>query len=116
MSEIARYIVGPTVVLFIVLLAASPFAWAIHHFIALIKRLTGTTSAIALYCLEVGALYVWADWYGDQVQGAIDAGVYDGPVGFGVRIAAGFVMFFAGMLAILNGIGLWRLLRRPSHA
>lgn len=53
---------------------------------------------------------------GTQVQGAIDAGVYDGPVGFGAGIAAGFVMFFAGMLAILNGIGLWRLFRRPSRA
>ncbi|AXA39428.1 hypothetical protein [Rhizobium leguminosarum] len=79
MSEIARYIVGPTVVLFIV--AANPFAWAIHHFIALVKRLTGTTSAIALYCVEVAALYMWG--YGDQLQGAIDAGVYDGPMGFG---------------------------------
>ncbi|CAN7372552.1 MULTISPECIES: hypothetical protein [Rhizobium] len=116
MNEIARYIVGPTVVLFIVFLAASPFAWAIHHIIALVKRLTGTTSTIILYCAEVGALYMSADWYGDQVQGAIDAGVYDGPVGFGAGITAGFVMFFAGMLAILNGIGLWRLFRRPSRA
>ncbi|MBY3177588.1 hypothetical protein HFO27_23610 [Rhizobium leguminosarum] len=116
MNEITRYIVGPTVVLFIVFLAASPFAWAVHYFIALVKRLAGTTSAIILYCAEVGALYAWADWYGDQVQGAIDAGVYDGPVGFGAGIAAGFVMFFAGMLAILNGIGRWRLLRRPSRA
>lgn len=52
------------VVLFIVFLAASrPFAWAIHHFIVLVKRLIGTASAIALYCVEVGALYVWADGY-----------------------------------------------------
>ncbi|MBY3441780.1 hypothetical protein [Rhizobium laguerreae] len=116
MTEVVKNIVGPTVVLFIVFLAASPFALAIHYFIALIKRLTGTWSAIVLYCAEVSALYGWADWYGDQVQGAIDAGVYDGPVGFGAGIAAGFVMFFAGMLAILNGIGLWRLLRRPSRA
>ncbi|MBY5472924.1 hypothetical protein HFO86_22235 [Rhizobium leguminosarum] len=103
------------VVLLIVFLAASPLAWAIHHFIAFVKRLTGTTSAIILYWAEASALY-GGDWYGDQVQGAIDTGVYDGRLGFSAGIAAGFVMFFAGMLAILNGIGLWRPFLRPSGA
>ncbi|QFY61316.1 hypothetical protein FZ934_13450 [Rhizobium grahamii] len=115
MSDTLIYAAGPFVVLFFVLLVASPFALVFHYLIALAERRIGRNSAVAIYCTEAIGLFLWVKWYLDDQSEAFDAGMYDGPVGFAAGMIGGFVMFFAGMLVILNGVGLWRLLRSTAQ-
>lgn len=116
MKDTLVYATGPFVVLFIVFVVTSPFAFVFHAIIALTKRRIGSLAAVVVYGLEVIGVYFWFRWFLDPISAGFDAGLYDGPVGFGAGIYGGFIMFFAGMLVILNGVGLCRLLRKvPQH-
>jgi hypothetical protein len=109
------YAAGPFVVVFIVLLITSPFALAFHALIALTARRAGNLAAIVVYGVEVLGVCLWFRWILDPIYADFDAGVYDGPVGFGGGMFGGFIMLSAGMLVILNGIGLCRLLRKAPQ-
>lgn len=113
MNEVLKFIVSPAVTLFIVFLAASPFAFAVYCLMVFVKWLVGPLGAIVLYCAEVGALVLWAAWYEAKVTEAINSDAIDGPVAFGAAMEAGFLMLFAAAMVILNAFGLWRIIYRP---
>ncbi|MES5100967.1 hypothetical protein ABUK73_22310 [Agrobacterium sp. BA1120] len=114
MRDTLVYVAGPFIVLFIIFLATSPFALIFHAIIAFTKRRIGGVAATALYGAEVIGVYLWFRWIIDPINAGFDADLYDGPVGFGAGMFGGFIMFFAGMLVILNGIGLCRLPKGPA--
>lgn len=115
MRDTIVYAAGPFVVLFIVFLVTSPFALVVHALIALIKRRIGSFAAVVVYGVEVLGVFLWFRWVLDPISAGFDAGLYDGPVGFGAGMFGGFIIFFAGMLVILNGVGLYRLLRETPQ-
>ncbi|MCM2436317.1 hypothetical protein [Agrobacterium rosae] len=115
MRDTLVYVAGPFIVLFIIFLATSPFALIFHAMIAFTKRRIGSVAATALYGAEVIGVYLWFRWIIDPINAGFDANLYDGPVGFGAGMFGGFIMFFAGMLVILNGIGLCRLPKGPQR-
>ncbi len=115
MKDTLAYVAGPFIVMFIIFLATSPFALIFHAMIAFTKRRIGSVAATALYGGEVIGVYLWFRWIIDPINGGFNANLYDGPVGFGAGMFGGFIMFFAGMLVILNGIGLCRLSRKDPQ-
>jgi len=83
--------------------------------IAFTKRRIGSLAAATLYGAEVIGVYLWFRWTIDPINAGFDANLYDGPVAFGTGMFGGFIMFFAGMLVILNGIGLCGLFRKDPQ-
>lgn len=115
MREILVNVAGPFVVLLVVFTVTSPFALVFHTLIALIKRRIGSLAAIVVYGVEVLGAFLWLRWILDPISAVFEAGLYDGPGGFGAGMFSGFIMIFAGMLVILNGVGLCRLLREARQ-
>lgn len=115
MKDTLVYIAGPLIVLSIIFLVSSPFALVFHALMAFTKRRIGGLAAAALYGAEVIGIYLWFRWIMDPISAGFDANLYDGPVGFGAGMFGGFIMFFCGMLVILNGIGLYRLFRKAPQ-
>lgn len=103
---------SPAVTLFFVVLAASPFAFAVYCLMILVKSLAGMLGAVVLYCAEVVALVLWAACYEAKVTEAINSDAIDGPVAFGSAMEAGLLMIFAAAMVILNAFGLWRIIDR----
>lgn len=101
MRDTVVYVAGPFIILLIVVLV-------VHALIALIKRKIGSFAAVVVYGVEALSVFLGCRWVLDLIS-AVDADVYDGPIG-GTGVFGGGITIFAIMLVIFNGVGLYRVL------